>query len=102
LPWWYATSHNSANPVLEIGSSGVRYRAILLHEAPYTAIEEVDLRTAWRTVNLCFRFREALRTFSANVRCIEEAARALRLLNGRVLLSPRAQAALSASAVGAS
>jgi hypothetical protein len=97
LPWWYATSHNSANPLLEVGPAGIRYRAIILHEMPFARIEEVDLRTAWRTANLCFRFSQAVRTFSANVRYIEEARRALQLLNGSVPLGARAQAALAAT-----
>ena len=98
LPWWWGTSSNNANPLLEIGSEGIRYRALVLHQVEYARIERVDVRTAWRTVNLCFRFQGAIGTFSANVRYIEEAVRALQLLDGRTPLSGRAQQILQAQA----
>lgn len=63
LPWWWGTSSNSANPLLETGTSGIRYRALVLKEVGYPRIEMVDVRTAWRTVNLCFRFNDAIGTF---------------------------------------
>jgi hypothetical protein len=95
LPWWLATGTNSANPALEIGPRGIRYRLLRQHEAEFDRIEQVDVRTAWRTVNLCFLFRDATGTFSANVRHAEEAARALRLLRGRAPLTGRAQRILA-------
>ena len=73
--------------MLEIGPRGIRYRVLRLHEVGFEQIEEVDLRTAWRTVNLCFRFRDVAATFSANVRHLDEAARALGLMDGRVPFS---------------
>lgn len=91
LPWWWGVSSNNANPSLEIGSHGIRYKVIARTERPFDAIEQVGVRTAWRTVNLCFRFQGGLTTFSANVRTIEEAARALRLLPDRVPLGDRAR-----------
>lgn len=91
LPWWWGVSSNNANPSLEIGPGRIRYRVIAKRERLLSEIESVDVRTAWRTVNLCFRFREGLSTFSANVRQIDEAARALRLLQGKVPLGERAQ-----------
>jgi hypothetical protein len=91
LPWWLAISTNSANPRLEIGPEGIRYRALALREATFAQIAEVDVRTAWRTVNLLIRFRDGPGTFSANVRIRDEAARALRLLEGRAPLSERAR-----------
>lgn len=94
LPWWLALSTNSANPRLEIGLGGIRYRALVAREARFSQIAEVDVRTAWRTVNLVVRFRDSSSTFSANVRHRDEAARALRLLNGQVPLSERARQVL--------
>jgi hypothetical protein len=91
LPCWLGTASNSANPLLEIGPRGVRYRVLRLREVNYEQIDEVDLRTAWRTVNLCFRFRDAVATFSANVRHLDEATRALGLMEGRAPLSDRAR-----------
>ena len=91
LPWWLGTASNSANPVLEIGPDRIRYRVLRLREVGFDRIEEVDLRTAWRTVNLCFRFCAATATFSANVRHLDEAARALALIEGRVPFSRRAR-----------
>lgn len=91
LPWWWGTSTNNANPSLEIGPDGIRYRVIVKRERHFSEIESVDVRTAWRTVNLYFRFREGPGTFSANVREQAEAGRALRLLQGKVRLGERAR-----------
>ena len=91
LPWWWGTSTNNANPLFEIGANGIRYRVIAKRERRFSEIESVDVRTAWRTVSLYFRFREGLGTFSANVREAGEAARALRLLQGKVRLGEKAR-----------
>lgn len=91
LPWWWGVASNNAGPSLEIGPDSIRYEVIAHNERPFEAIERVDVRTAWRTVNLCFRFRGALSTFSANVRTIDEATRALRLLPDGIPLSNRAR-----------
>jgi hypothetical protein len=91
LPWWLGIASNNANPSLEIGPDGIRYRVIARSEQSFGTIEQVDVKTAWRTVNLCFRFKGAMTTFSANVRAIEEAARALRLLPDQVPLTERAR-----------
>lgn len=92
LPWWLGIASNNANPRLEMGERGIRYRVIASSEQAFPAIEQVDVRTAWRTVNLCFRFKGAIRTFSANVRTPEEATRALAMLPDSVPLSERARA----------
>lgn len=91
LPWWLGVASNNANPSLEIGAHGIRYKVIARAERTFDQIEQVDFRTAWRTVNLCFRFRGGLTTFSANVRKLDEAVRALSLLPDRVPLSDRAR-----------
>jgi len=91
LPWWWGISSNNANPMLEIGGDGIRYKVIARNERRFDEIEQGDVRTAWRTVNLCFRFKGAMTTFSANVRTIEEASRALRLLPDHVPLTDRAR-----------
>jgi len=100
LPWWLGTASNSANPVLEIGPRGIRYRVLRLRQVGFEDIEEVDLRTAWRTVNLCFGFRDRMATFAANVRHGDEAIRALALLQGRVPFSDRARRLLEEQARG--
>lgn len=91
LPWWWGVASNNASPSLEIGPDGIRYMVIARGEQPFDAIEQVDVRTAWRTVNLCFRFHGGLTTFSANVRTLEGATLALRLLPDRVPLGDRAR-----------
>ena len=91
LPWWWGISSNNANPMLEIGGDCIRYKVIARNERRFDEIEQGDVRTAWRTVNLCFRFKGAMTTFSANVRTIEEASRALRLLPDHVPLTDRAR-----------
>ena len=91
LPWWWAISSNNANPMLEIGGDGIRYKVIARNERRFDEIEQVDVKTAWRTVNLCFRFKGMVTTFSANVRTLEEAARALRLLPDELPFSKSAQ-----------
>lgn len=90
LPWWLGIASNNANPSLEIGPQGIRYRVIARSERAFDNIEQVDVKTAWRTVNLCFRFKGAMTTFSANVQTIEEAIRTLRLLPDQVPLTDRA------------
>lgn len=91
LPWWLGFASNNANPLLEIGPAGLRYRVLGTAERGFEAIERVDVRTAWRTVNLCFRFKASAVTFSANVRTREEATRGLRLLPDSVPLTDRAR-----------
>ena len=91
LPWWWGISSNNANPSLEIGPQGICYRVIARTERPFDTIEQVDVKTAWRTVNLYFRFKGAMTTFSANVRKLEEARRALKLLPEHVPLGERAR-----------
>jgi len=91
LPWWWGISSNNANPMLEIGGDGIRYKVIARNERRFDEIEQVDVKTAWRTVNLCFRFKGAVTTFSANVRELDEAARALKLLPEHVPLGERAR-----------
>lgn len=96
LPWWFAVASNNANPTLVILPSGVRYRVIRLNERPFSAIERVDVRTAWKTVNIEIRFRGAALTLAANVGTTDLARQALALLPADVPMTDRARAVLAA------
>lgn len=90
LPWWLGFAYNNAGPVLSISKGAIRYRVLRLRVRPLSDVEKVDLRTAWRTVNLCFAFQGSATTFTANVRDLPSAAVALRRLPVEIL-SHRAQ-----------
>lgn len=94
LPWWLGVATNSAAPKLEIGREAIRYRVLRKSEKPFQDIVLLEVRTMPGTVNLCFDFHDSVFTFAANVRTLDEATRALRLLGGRIPLGERAQALL--------
>jgi len=98
LPW-FALAHNSLNPRLILHADRVEYRVLRRHERPYTAIAEVDYRN-WRTTqNIVLAFEESAFTFIANTGVLGRTRAAIARLQAQgCVLSPRAQALLSASA----
>ncbi len=98
MPWWYAAASNSMRPLLAVTPSGIRYRVIRTRERAFTEIEAIDLRTAWQTVNIVFRFHGRWLTLMANVQTAARARAALQALApAAALFTPRAQAVLHAS-----
>lgn len=97
LPWWFAIASNNANPSLAILSSGIRYRMIRRHERRFADIERVELRTAWKTVNVEMHFRGELLTFSVNVGTVAAARAALALFPKTVAMSDQARFVLAGS-----
>jgi hypothetical protein len=97
LPWWFALASNNANPSLVIFASGIRYRMIRRHERRFDEIARVEVRTAWKTVNIEMRFHGELMTFAVNVGTNAAAGAALALFPPTIDMSDRAKAMLSGS-----
>ncbi|KQX87319.1 hypothetical protein [Variovorax sp. Root473] len=93
LPW-VALTTNSLNPVFRIESEQLVYRVLRQRQRPFADIRRVDVREAYGTFNLIFEFRDARRTFVANVGTAARGAQALSLLPQGVPLSERAREAL--------
>ena len=92
LPWWYGIAMNNAAPLLVIEPDGIRFRVIRRQRRSFDEIECVDVRQAWRTVNLGFTFRGSIFTFAANVGTVALAEHIIASLASDVPLSSRAQA----------
>lgn len=90
MPWWFAVASNNATPSLVIFSSGIRYRMIRQNERLFDEIEKVELRTAWKTVNIEMHFRGERLTFAVNVGTTAAARAALSLFPATVTLSDQA------------
>lgn len=97
LPWWFAVATNNANPSLVILSSGIRYRMIRKHERRFDEIERLELRTAWKTVNIEMHFRDERLTFAVNVGTLSAAQAALALFPATVVMSDQAKSVLAGS-----
>lgn len=97
MPWWFAVASNNANPSLIIFSSGIRYRMIRKNERRFDEIERVELRTAWKTVNIEMHFRGERLTFAVNVGTTAAARAALALFPATVVLSDQAKSVLAGS-----
>lgn len=97
LPWWLAVASNNANPSLVILSSGIRYRMIRKQERRFDEIERIEIRTAWKTVNIELHFRGELLTFAVNVGTLAAAQAALALFPATVAMSDRAKSVLAGS-----
>ena len=91
LPWWLGIATNNARPLLAIGPNAVRYRVIVKQERPFSDIETIDVRTAWKTANLCLFFRGSAFTFMANLRTVDACAQALALFPPDLALTERAR-----------
>ena len=92
LSQWVAVASNNASPYLIVGQSGIEYRVIKQHKRPFVDIEQVDVRTAWRTVNIEILFRGAALTFAANVGTEDAARAALALFPASTPMTSRARA----------
>lgn len=97
MPWWFAVASNNANPSLIIFSSGIRYRMIRKNERRFDEIERVELRTAWKTVNIEMHFRGGRLTFAVNVGTTAAARAALALFPATVVMSDQAKSVLAGS-----
>jgi hypothetical protein len=97
LPWWFAIASNNATPSLVVFSSGIRYRMIRKHERHFDEIERIEVRTAWKTVNIEMHFRGELLTFAVNVGTLAAAQAALTLFPATIALSDRARSVLAGS-----
>ena len=97
MPWWFAIASNNANPSLVIFSSGIRYRMIKKRERRFEEIERIEVRTAWKTVNIEMHFRGEMLTFAVNVGTLPAAQAALVLFPATVPMSDRARAVLAGS-----
>lgn len=95
FPWWFAIATNNANPSLHIFPSGIRYRMIRKHERAYAEIAQIDIRTAWKTVNIDLQFHGELLTFAVNVGTESAAREALVLFPATVPMTSRAKAMLA-------
>jgi hypothetical protein len=67
MPSLFAIASNSANPLLIIHPSEIEYRVLRKRRRPIADIEQVDVRTAWRTVNIVIHFKGEQVNFAANV-----------------------------------
>ncbi|MET0338509.1 MAG: hypothetical protein ABW063_12210 [Caulobacter sp.] len=92
LPWWFAVAVNNANPTLAITPSAVRVKVIRTTEHAMADVELVDVRTAWKTVNLHIRFKGQALTYAANLGSRSLARDALTLLPSHVPMTSRAKA----------
>jgi|KBSSwiStaDraftv2_1062776.scaffolds.fasta_scaffold113562_3 hypothetical protein len=90
FPWWLAIASNNAHPLLEVSAAGVRCRVLRLRERAFAEIEEIDVRTAFRTVNLRLLFHNSAFVFSGNVGTVDAAKLVLPLFASHVQLSERA------------
>jgi hypothetical protein len=94
LPWWFAVASNNANPTLVVLPTSLRYRVIGLRERPFSAIEQIDVRTAWKTVNIEIRFHGTWLTLAFNVGATDLARQVLALLPASAPMTSRAQSLL--------
>jgi hypothetical protein len=97
MPWWFAVASNNANPSLVIFSSGIRYRMIRKNERRFDEIERVELRAAWKTVNIEMHFRGERLTFAVNVGTTAAARAVLALFPDTVVMSDQAKSVLAGS-----
>ena len=98
LPW-FALAHNSLNPRLILHADRVEYRVLRRRERPYSAIAEVDYRNWRSTQNIVLAFEGSAFTFIANTGVLGRTRGTIARLQAQgCVLSPRAQALLSASA----
>jgi hypothetical protein len=67
MPGLFAVATNNASPLFAIGPAGIEYRVIRKHKRAFADIEQVDIRTAWRTVNIEVLFRGEILTLAVNV-----------------------------------
>jgi hypothetical protein len=95
LPWWFALASNNANPSRVIFASGIRYRMIRKYERQFDEIARIEVRTAWKTMNIEMQFRGELLTFAVNVGTNAAAGAALALFPPTIDMSDRAKAILS-------
>ena len=101
FPSLFAIATNNATPLLAIGATTIEYRVIRKHRRPLADIEQIDVRTAPRTVNIEIQFKGEALTFAANVGTTEAARTALGLfpvtapmtLQARAMLAPARPAA---------
>lgn len=94
IPWIVSTSSNIA-PLLVLYETDFEYRVIRRKRRRYTDISNVDLRTAWRTVNVVLEFHGSIRSFVGNTANQANAVAALKILESKGCpLSERARAAL--------
>ncbi len=80
LPTLVAIASNSASPLLIVHPREIEYRVLRKRRRPIADIEQVDVRTAWRTVNIVVHFKDEQLTFTANVGTLPAARSALALL----------------------
>jgi hypothetical protein len=92
LPSNVALATNNASPLLIIRSTGIEYRVMRLTKRSFEDIDMVDVRTAWRTVNIEMQFRDQLLTFAGNVGTEEVAQRALSLFPAKTPMTTKAYA----------
>lgn len=95
LPWWFALASNNANPSLVIFAYGIKYRMIRKYDRRFDEITRIEVRTAWKTVNIEMQFHGDLLTFAVNIGTIAAARSALALFPPRINMSERAKAILS-------
>jgi hypothetical protein len=67
MPPVFAVATNSANPLFAIGPRGLEYRVLRTHKRSFADIEQIDVQTAWRTVNIEVLFRGDVLTLAVNV-----------------------------------
>jgi hypothetical protein len=89
LSQWVAVASNNASSYLIVGQSGTEYRVIKEYRRSFADIEQVDVRTAWRTANIEIQFRGAALTFAANVGAEEAAQSALALFPASTPMTSR-------------
>ena len=84
-----AIATNSASPLFIIGEDGIEYRVIRRHRRAFTQIEMVDVRTAWKTVNIEVHFRGEALTLAVNVGTELTAGSALALFPASVPMTAK-------------
>lgn len=87
-----AIATNSASPLFIVGDEGIEYRVIRRHRRSFTQIELVDVRTAWKTVNIEVQFRGEPLTLAVNVGTELSAQAALALFPSSVPMTAKALA----------
>lgn len=95
LPWWFALASNNANPSPVIFASGVWYRMVRRHERRFDEIARIEVKIAWKTVNIEMQFHGELLTFAVNAGTTAAAGAALALFPSALDTSEHAKAILS-------
>lgn len=95
VPWWVSVAKNNSDPELVLSQHSMRYSVQCHRSRAYEDLACVDVRTAWGTASVIFRFKGSPWTFSANMGHPERVARVLKALPATVPFTRRASVLLT-------